>query len=291
MQFHCLDCPVSYCFDCWPTDKQMVNYKPPISFVNNFIRRGYDLSKNILFYRCAECEEVKGKFVPVEATVAVGQKEFKSPFLSNVTPVKPVTPDVVSKVSAIVTVSKLSPVHTNDNSNGVIDLTDGPPRPLPIVGSNLMKLLKDRVFCEQILENRVAAVPMQLNDRTMETNKSNLCIRLKDLAEMIWSHPSFDRSVVVYPNLLPSLLAGFKKHPSFMNVVYIDPVVCWKGKIGPKGYVMMVELQYSYPLHCQLNVDILLSHLKYFDAQEFSNCMNMVSFNKKKKGKNSNAQA
>jgi len=64
MLFRCMSCPVSYCFDCWPKNKEMVHYPCPPSMKKNFETRGYELSKNILFYRCVDCEEVLGKYVP-----------------------------------------------------------------------------------------------------------------------------------------------------------------------------------------------------------------------------------
>ena len=90
MLFRCMSCPVSYCFDCWPKDKEMVHYPCPPSMTRNFEMRGYELSKNILFYRCTDCEEILGKYVPPpEPTkkspvdLAVKQNSRNQPYNSN----------------------------------------------------------------------------------------------------------------------------------------------------------------------------------------------------------------
>lgn len=63
VQLRCMTCCISYCFDCWPTTKEIINVNPPTSFFANFVRRGYPVSKNIAFFRCEDCEKSRGKYV------------------------------------------------------------------------------------------------------------------------------------------------------------------------------------------------------------------------------------
>ena len=79
--FRCMDCPTAFCFDCWPSDREMIHYKTPDSIKFNFESRGYDLSKNILFFRCGECEKDKGVYVEPKsvAKFAVIAKPKKQP--------------------------------------------------------------------------------------------------------------------------------------------------------------------------------------------------------------------
>ena len=56
-QFRCLTCPISYCFDCYPTTMEMVEITPPNTFKRNFKLHGFEMSENTIYYRCEECLE------------------------------------------------------------------------------------------------------------------------------------------------------------------------------------------------------------------------------------------
>ena len=51
----------------------MVNYKAPPEMEQNFSSRGYTLSKNLMHFRCEDCEKEKGKYIPLAERRSVVQ--------------------------------------------------------------------------------------------------------------------------------------------------------------------------------------------------------------------------
>jgi hypothetical protein len=52
MMFRCVSCPMSYCFDCWPADLDMVKLALPAQLDRDFRRHGYDVPKNAIWFNC-----------------------------------------------------------------------------------------------------------------------------------------------------------------------------------------------------------------------------------------------
>ena len=68
VQFRCVDCPLAYCFDCFPKHIELKTIDPPPSFVENHKRRGFEISRNSLFFRCNECTlDLKDKLAKIES--------------------------------------------------------------------------------------------------------------------------------------------------------------------------------------------------------------------------------
>lgn len=61
MQFRCLECPYARCFDCWPGDEDMKKIEPSAAFVHNLERRGFNHSRNIIYFRCKVCVEANAE--------------------------------------------------------------------------------------------------------------------------------------------------------------------------------------------------------------------------------------
>ena len=55
VQFRCVDCPLAYCFDCFPKDIELKTIEPPREFVARYEKSGFQISPNSLFFRCNEC--------------------------------------------------------------------------------------------------------------------------------------------------------------------------------------------------------------------------------------------
>jgi len=55
MLFRCLTCPISYCFDCWPAEIEIVQITPSNKFIKYFENRGFPFSKNLIWVQCSEC--------------------------------------------------------------------------------------------------------------------------------------------------------------------------------------------------------------------------------------------
>jgi len=55
MQFRCLTCPITYCFDCFPTDLEMKRTVPSPAYVRSYEKHGFEISKNTIFYKCKYC--------------------------------------------------------------------------------------------------------------------------------------------------------------------------------------------------------------------------------------------
>ena len=55
MLFRCITCPISMCYECWPMAEEFIEILPSADFKENFALRGFPLSKNNLYYQCAEC--------------------------------------------------------------------------------------------------------------------------------------------------------------------------------------------------------------------------------------------
>ena len=63
MLFRCLTCPISYCFDCWPAEIEVVQIAPSNKFIKYFDKRGFPFSKNLIWVQCIECREER-PYVP-----------------------------------------------------------------------------------------------------------------------------------------------------------------------------------------------------------------------------------
>jgi SWI/SNF-related matrix-associated actin-dependent regulator of chromatin subfamily A member 5 len=56
VQFRCVDCPLAYCFDCFPKHIELKTLDPlPSYFTDKYRKSGFDITPNSLYFRCNEC--------------------------------------------------------------------------------------------------------------------------------------------------------------------------------------------------------------------------------------------
>jgi hypothetical protein len=76
--FRCLDCPLSYCFDCWPQGLEPSRLpSPPPEFMEYFHRMGFEVPGSSAFYRCGHCLQYYNEMHRIRESI-VADKELKS---------------------------------------------------------------------------------------------------------------------------------------------------------------------------------------------------------------------
>jgi hypothetical protein len=73
----CLECPIAYCMDCFPTTEEMTQVPATPQFISYFDNSGYVLSKDAVFFRCHECKVEKEAFVAREAERRAEELRFQ----------------------------------------------------------------------------------------------------------------------------------------------------------------------------------------------------------------------